>query len=640
MITSMSIFKKKSKESKELSPDLQLPPRLEQEPEIKPGKRDHPGKDDAVKITAEIPYGVGSFEEIKEKNYYFVDKSGYLREIEKNKSYLFFIRPRRFGKTLFLSMMETYYDVNKKDQFEFYFKNTAIFENPTKERNSYLVLKFDFSGIDSSVNQVEKSFLTHVKYRARIFISNYKELLKIDENKTFSEIENLGNPSDVLSLLLTLCQIAKQKIYIIIDEYDNFANTILSTAGEKGYEDLTHGVGFFRTFFAALKKGTSGSDIPIGRLFMMGVSPITLDDVTSGFNIGENISIDSLFNEMLGFREQEVVDIIEYYSKAGRIRHETAYLLDIMNSWYNHYRFGKESESNRTLFNPTLVMYFLNEYQKNYKIPDDLIDRNVRMDYEKIKHLILVDKRGVKKPNGNFSKLQAVIENAQVITKLEKSFSLINLAQTGNFYSLLFYFGLLTFEGAGTGEQSRLAIPNETVKRLYYEYIAEAHTEMEIFSLDRDHYLPMMENMAYKGKWEPMFDYLAKQLKTRMGLRDLMKGEKSVQVFLYVYLGLSNLYFTHSEKELGMGYADIVLEPFIAKYEGIKYSYLIEIKYMKPLKNEEKNKAKLEKLKVQAEKQLERYVRDEKFAKSMGKTVIKKLVLVFSGHGLVYKREV
>ena len=438
-------------------------------PEKKPGIAGGPGE----KTQKDIPYGVGSYEEIRERNLCYVDKTSYLREIEKAGLYLFFIRPRRFGKSLFLAMMETYYDVNKKEQFEYYFKGTDIFISPTPMRNSYLVLKFDFSGIVSSINQVEKSFLNHVKNRAQVFISKYKELLNIDEEKTIAEIETQGNPSDVLSRLLTLCEMAGRKIYIIIDEYDNFANTILSTHGRNDYEKLTHGEGFFKTFFAVIKKGTTGSGISVGRLFMTGVSPITLDDVTSGFNIGENISIDKPFNEMMGFREQEVMELLEYYRKSGKIRHETPYLLEIMSRWYDNYRFSKESDI--TLFNSTLVMYFLKEYQKNYRIPDDLIDRNVRTDYGKLRHLIIIDKLGDKKTNGNFSKLKAVLDDGFIYSKIEKAFSLKNLARPENFYSLLFYFGLLTISGLEKKEQLRLAIPNETVKKLYYEYILEVY---------------------------------------------------------------------------------------------------------------------------------------------------------------------
>lgn len=603
-------------------------------PEEKPGITGGPKE----KTQKAIPYGIGSYEEIREKNLYYVDKTSYLREIEKAAFYLFFIRPRRFGKSLFLAMMETYYDINKKEQFEYYFKDTHVFKNPTPERNAYLVLKFDFSGIASSMNKVEKSFLNHVQNRAQVFISKYKELLNLDEEKTKADIENLDNPADVLSRLLTLCEMAGRKIYIIIDEYDNFANTILSTGGRNDYEKLTHGEGFFKTFFAVIKKGTTGSGISVGRLFMTGVSPITLDDVTSGFNIGENISIDKPFNEMMGFREQEVIELIEYYRKSGKIRHETPYLLDIMSRWYNNYRFSKESTI--TLFNSTLVMYFLKEYQKNCRIPDDLIDRNVRTDYGKLRHLIIIDKMGDKKTNGNFSKLKAVLDDGFIYSKIEKAFPLKNLARPENFYSLLLYFGLLTIAGTEKKEQLRLAIPNETVKKLYYEYILEVYSDMDAFSLNLDEYYGMMEKLAYNGEWKPLFDRIAERMENSLGLRDLISGEKAVQTFLHVYLGLSNLYLIYSERELNKGYADIVMEPWLAKYEEIKYSYLIEIKYMETAKNDEKEKIEIERLKAEAETQIKKYSLDEKFRKSIEKTTLIKLVIVFSGLRLAYIGEV
>lgn len=366
---------------------------------------------------------------------------------------------------------------------------------------------------------------------------------------------------------------------------------------------------------------------------MTGVSPITLDDVTSGFNIGENISIDKAFNEMMGFREQEVIEMIEYYRTAGEIRHETGHLLGMMNRWYNHYRFSRESTL--TLFNPTLVLHFLKEYQKKQEIPDELIDRNVRMDYDKLKHLVIIDRRGDKKANGNFSKLKAVIEKSQVNSKLEKAFPLKKMDHPVNFYSLLFYFGLLTIKGLGKKEQLRLTIPNETVKKLFYEYITEIYTETDVFSLDLYRYYQLMEDMAYKGKWKPLFDYIGQRMETSLSLRDLIRGEKSIQAFLYVYLGLSDLYILHSEKELGKGYADILLEPFIAKYQGVKFSYLIEIKYMKAFKNKEQEREKVKQLNADAERQLNRYGKDEKYKKQMANTTVIKLALVFSGHRLV-----
>jgi hypothetical protein len=309
-----------------------------------------------------------------------------------------------------------------------------------------------------------------------------------------------------------------------------------------------------------------------------------------------------------------------------------------MSRWYDNYRFSKESDI--TLFNSTLAMYFLKEYQKNYRIPDDLIDRNVRTDYGKLRHLIIIDKMGDKKTNGNFSKLKAVLDDGFIYSKIEKAFSLKNLARPENFYSLLFYFGLLTISGLEKKEQLRLAIPNETVKKLYYEYILEVYSDMDAFSLDLDEYYGMMEKLAYNGEWKPLFHRIAERMENSLGLRDLISGEKAVQTFLHVCLGWSNLYLIFSERELNKGYADIIMEPWLAKYEEIKYSYLIEIKYMETVKNDEKEKIEIERLKAEAETQIKKYSLDEKFGKSIEKTTLIKLVIVFSGLRLVYIGEV
>ncbi|MCK4765656.1 MAG: AAA family ATPase [Candidatus Aminicenantes bacterium] len=585
-----------------------------------------------------IPYGVGSYEEIKERNLYYVDKTDFLKKIETAGSYLVFIRPRRFGKTLLISMMETYYDVDKAGQFDTYFFGTAVFKQPTLERNSYLILKFDFSQIKSSVDQVEASFFNHVVNQANIFISKYHRLLDVEPKKTMAELAAKKNAPDLLSSLLSLCRIADRHIYVIIDEYDNFANTILSTAGTSPYEDLTHGEGFFKEFFKVIKSGTSGSDIPVKRLFITGVSPITLDDVTSGFNIGENISIDSAFNEMMGFREAEVIEMIDYYSKAGKLSHQPQHLLQVMSRWYNHYRFSREARGG--IFNPTLVLYFLKEYSKNQKIPDELFDENVRIDYAKLRHLVLVDKGGAAKINGNFSRLQAIVENGFVTSRLQKSFQLRHLERTENFISLLFYFGLLTIGGVDAEREDKviLKIPNEAIKKLFYEYIREVYLETEVFSLDHEKYSEKLENMAYRGEWQPFFEYFAQRMKAGSSLRDLISGEKFIHGFLAAYLGWSDLYLIRSEEELNKGYADLVLQPFLAKYEKMRFTYIIEIKYMKSA--ESKNKQRLEQLKKKAEEQLKKYSLDENLKKSIGNTTSIKLVLVFAGHELLYMAEV
>jgi hypothetical protein len=410
-----------------------------------------------------IPYGIADYEKIVKGDYYFVDKTGFLREIEDAGSYLFFIRPRRFGKSLFLSLMETYYDVLKQDQFEFFYRGTDIYHRPTGERHAYLVLKFNFSSVEPSAVRVEDSFINHVKTRANVFISRYAEKLKADPEKQKDDLKDLHSASDVLQAVIGLCMETEQKLYVIIDEYDNFANTILSTTGSREYRRLTHGAGFFRTFFNVLKAGATGSGAPISRLFVGGVSPITMDDVTSGFNIGENISIDPGFNRMLGFTHDEVRDMLQYYRSAGWLGHDDDFLMDVMGRWYNHYNFSKDGPI--SLFNSDMVLYFLKEYFKGKTLPNELIDRNVRMDYGKVRHLILIEQGEQKRVNGNFPQLRKIVEDEEVHSKLVRGFPLEDMALPENFISLLFYLGLLTIKAEKEGRLV-FTIPNLTVKSI------------------------------------------------------------------------------------------------------------------------------------------------------------------------------
>ena len=439
-------------------------------------------------------------------------------------------------------------------------------------------------------------------------------------------------------MIIQLCNDARQKLYVIIDEYDNFANTILTTSGKDAYEELTHGEGFFRSFFNVLKTGTTGMKAPITRLFITGVSPVTLDDVTSGFNIGTNVSLEPGLNRMLGFTRENVAEMIDYYRANGVITHPTEYVLEIMTQWYGNYRFSKKD--NVDLYNPDMILYFINSCILGHDIPDDLIDRNVRIDYGKLKHLIILEKGETKTTNGNFSKLKEIIEEGETSSVISKGFPLEEMMDADNFKSLLFYFGLLTIKGLEK-DKVRLEIPNETVKRLYYDYIKQAYRETGVFTLDLSKYADLMTNLGYDGEWEPLFNYICGLIRESMSLRDLITGEKSIQAFLNVYLGLSNLFIIHTEKELNKGYADIVMEPFVAVYEGLKYSYLLEIKYIKPEGKGKKKPARptpgvIQKLKTEAEEQLRTYSIDEKFRKSMEKTEVIKLVLIFYGSDLVY----
>ena len=596
-----------------------------------------------------IPYGIADFKNFPDDNLYYVDKTRFISNIEKKGKFLFFIRPRRFGKSLLLSMLEYYYDIQHKDQFDYIFNGTDIRENPTKEKNKYLVLKFNFSAVEAKRDTIEKSFLSHVKDSSYIFADKYAGLLGIDLTEVKNKLEQSESAAMLLNLLLRYCH-RKQKLYVIIDEYDNFANTILSDSGEVEYRSITQGEGFLRSFFNVIKAGTTGSDTPISRLFMTGVSLIMLDDVTSGFNIATNISLDLDIDEILGFTRAEVETMIEYYRQTGKIKHSTPELMAIIEQWYNNYRFSLDSE--REVYNTIFVLYFLREYLKMSRIPGLLIDNNARIDYMKLRYLIISDKKSTPQswqgqdkqpiqPNGNFSKLRQIMENDTVHSTIVERFPIAKLTSPENFISLLYYFGLLTITGSDEEKKAILKIPNEAIKRLFYDYIKETYEETGILTINLTRYEAAMKEMAFHGKWKPLITYLVEQMEKSLGIRDLITGEKAIQAFLNVYLGLSSLYLVYSEKELKKGYADLVLEPFLAQYPALKYSYMIEIKYIKSRsKKEELTPGNFEKIKAEAENQLNKYSRDEKFHKVIGHTTLKKLVLIFSGSRMVHHAEI
>ncbi|MGE5344094.1 MAG: AAA family ATPase [Candidatus Omnitrophota bacterium] len=417
----------------------------------------------------QIPYGITDYDIFQEEDLYYVDKTRFIRNIEEKGRYLFFIRPRRFGKSLFLSILEDYYDILKQDAFDSLFNGTDIHRNPTKGKNSYLVFKLNFSMIDPEKSGIEAAFLHYVKESAIAFLTRYNQLLDIDPEKVKETIHNLRSASSVMITALNSCTGKKVKLYIIIDEYDNFANTILSDSGEDAYRCIPS---LLRSFFKAIKGGTTGSGAPISRLFMTGVSPVSLDDVISGFNIAMDISQDPNVNEMLGFTQTEVETLIDYYRQTGKIMHSTQDLMHIMRLWYNHYRFSKYA--NGPVYNPSHVLYFLDEYMKQSRIPDELIDYNVRIDYQKFLHFIISDKKRKPRNTENFTKLQQTIGDT-VRTRIKQVIPVEEVHDPENFFSLLFYFGLLTIQEMDEVHSAILAIPNESVKRLFYEYIRKIY---------------------------------------------------------------------------------------------------------------------------------------------------------------------
>ena len=577
-----------------------------------------------MNIVKRIPYGITDFELIRKEHYYYVDKTQYIPLLEDAGRYLFFVRPRRFGKSLLLIVLESYYDLAAKDEFDDLFTGTYIHTHPTDEKHAYLILKFNFSAVNPEPGSVEKSFNTHAKTQFFFFGKKYRELLGDDYFEMMAQYENAH---EKLEFLLEYVGSIGHKVYVLIDEYDNFANTILTSYGQESYYHITHGSGFFRFFFNVLKKGSTAKSSGLGRLFITGVSPVTMDDVTSGFNIGWNISLDTKFNGLLGFTKQDVRQIFYYYREHGNmISDSDNEILELMGDWYNNYRFAEDASE--YVFNTDMVLYFIQEVLNNQKYPKDMIDQNVRIDYGKLRHLIVLDQQ----LNGNFLKLGKIIETGQVESQIVKSFPVEQLINPENFVSLLFYFGLLSYAGNNV-----LAIPNQTVKTLMFGYLRDGYWDVDVFRIDLWELARLVRRMAYHGEWEVVFKVLADEIEQQTSIRDYLSGEKVIQTFLLAYLNVTDLYICRTEEEMGKGFADIYLEPFEAKYPDLKYGYVIELKY---LKRSEYTETLLQERLTEAKRQLHQYAGDERIIRMKARTRIKFLVLIFCGWELKVIEEV
>ena len=573
-----------------------------------------------------IPYGVADFGRMRRDNMYYVDKTRFIPLLEEAPYYVFFIRPRRFGKSLWLSVLEHYYDVNQKDHFEELFRGTYIGDNPTPERNSYLVMIFNFAMVNPDIRLVHESFEDNGKTIAEDFLIRYEQFFDQGERQ---KILALPRAENQLRRIFTYAARKGLQIYLLIDEYDNFANTILTTAGEQAYRDLTHGTGFFRYFFNLLKGATSARTSGLARLFITGVSPITMDDVTSGFNIGDNVSLSTQFNGLLGFCEAEVREMLEYYRDAGALTLDVETCLDTMKAWYDGYRFSKKADTH--VFNSDMVLYFLKQAMRERSLPDHLIDQNVRVDYGKLRHLITVDQR----LNGNFSQLKQIMESGETVSDVVLGFPLERLLNRENFISLLFYLGLLSFDGVREGLPV-LCIPNLTIKKLMYGYLREGYHDVDVFRIDLWRLANLIRGMAYRGEWQAVFDFLAEEIRKQTSVRDYLGGEKVIQGFTLAYLNVTNFFLTWSEREMGRGFADLYLEPFLARYPDMRFGYLIELKY---IPRGEFNQARLREKVQKAEAQLRKYAADERIQDTFQDVTLKNLVLVYNGWELVYREE-
>lgn len=410
-----------------------------------------------------IPYGMQNFEDVMERDCYYVDKTPFIEKIEESNMYFFFIRPRRFGKSLTLSMLENYYDINKKDKFESLFGKLYIGENPTPERNSYLILHLNFAMISAGLDNYKKGLDAHCNNKFNSFCSRYAHLLP---PHTKEEMNQKEDAVAQLGFLCDKCAEAGLKIYLFIDEYDHFTNQILAhKEHETRYREQTHGEGYLRLFFDTIK-GAAGDSL--GRVFVTGVSPVTMDDLTSGFNIGTNYSLSQEFNEMVGFTEEEVRQMLAYYASVLPFRHSVDELIEVMKPWYGNYCFDNSECGMATIYHPAMVLNFVDNYiQSNYEIPkkpcevipstDEVISST---DHEIVRQLI----RYAKEFAHDSSIIEDIMTKGFAIGYLLDIFPATSINTPDGILSLLFNLGMVTIDGTYQS-YTRFVITNEAVRK-------------------------------------------------------------------------------------------------------------------------------------------------------------------------------
>ncbi len=527
-----------------------------------------------------LPYGISDYESLVENNYYYVDKTMYIEKLENlAERYIMFLRPRKFGKTLFTSTLENYYDILKEEKFKKLYGETYIGKNPTKLKNSYYILKFNFSGINTrNETTTMASFKREIASSIGVFVERYGLNFYVNEE---------GEPEDILDNLLKAFFIQKQdkKIYVIIDEYDHFANELLGF-NTNHFKSLVSKNGQVRKWYEILKKGTENV---VDRIFITGVAPITLDSLTSGFNIVTDITQDENFNEMIGFTEKELEKLMEEQNIKGKKKEE---LLPIMRENYDGYRFslyGKEK-----MYNSNICLYFLNRYGRFNRIPVELIDVNIASDYSKLGKMLDLCKGEEREKI-----IEKTVSGEGIISEIRQKFNPAMEFTETDLVSMLYYLGYLTIAGE-VFEKPELKIPNKVMKELYSEYFMEILKKATDLQVTENDYNEMLSEIALEGKIDKIVEMTEKYLKN-LSNRDYMQfSEKYIKLIFYCIAMNLKIFRLKSEMEVQRKYPDILLIPKDRSkgYKGV----MIEFKYLK--KGEEN---KLEEKQKEAREQIKEY---------------------------------
>ena len=567
-----------------------------------------------------IPYGVSDFIGVIEQNCYYVDKTMYLPMLEDCPNNLFFIRPRRFGKSVFLSMLHAYYDCRTKDKFQQWFGDLWIGSHPTPLQGRYQVLHLDFSQVGGNVDKLEEKFNEYCCVELNEFMDKYKTFYP---EETKSAFYASGDAGTKLAIMSRKAQTMGYPLYLIIDEYDNFTNTVLNEQGEDVYWAITHAEGFYRDIFKKFK----GS---FERIFITGVSPVTFDDVTSGFNIGWHISTKAEFNQMLGFSTEDVREMFAYYQQAEHIPADRNIdgIISEMKPWYDNYCFSEDAlETQSRVFNCDMVLYYLRNYSSTGEAPKQMIDPNTKTDYNKMKKLLQLDtldgeRKGV---------IRSIAEEGEIMCNLYETFPAHDITDPEIFPSLLFYYGMLTIKGT-FGSQIVMGIPNNNVRKQYYGFLMDEYQRIKRVNLTK--LSTMYTYMAFDGKWEECLDSMAKAYADVSSVRDGIEGERNLQGFFMAYLNLNAYYYTAPELELNHGYCDFFLLPDLTHYPT-RHSYIIELK-MLPKKDygamsQDGVRTKAEVQWQEAVEQINRYAAAPRVEALRQGTQLHKIIMQFEG---------
>ena len=569
-----------------------------------------------------IPYGISSFKQVREEGLYLVDKSMFFEQLELAGNFFYIVRPRRFGKSLFLNMLEAYYDINEKDNFDKLFAGLYVADHPTGNRNKYLVMHLDFSQIQGDVDLIAENLNIYLTNQCNLFALKYKQFYPAELTQL---LQQATTGSSKLNLIGNLSRQLGIRLYLIVDEYDNFTNDVLNTKGQQAYHELTHGTGIYRELFKKFK--------PVfDRIIMLGVSPITLDDLTSGYNIALNITMDPRFNQMLGFSEDDVRQMIRYYKEVGAIKPEVTEdsIIADMKPWYDNYCFAKDSFGREpSMFNSDMVCYYLSNLVGVGQRPEELIDPNTMTDYGKLKRLIKIDKTEGKR----IEIIHDIAEKGFIKARLVSHFPAEKMMEFGNFVSLLYYYGMLTIGGV-VGDRLKLIIPNNNVRLQYYQYLLDEYSS--IHSIDISDLDDAFDEAALEGDWQPLISFICKAYHDTTAVRQLIEGERNLQGFMNAYLTLTNYYLVAPEMEFSHGYCDFFLLPNYAVYPMVRHSYILELKYLKA----DATDAEADRQWSEAREQIKTYAADKKLQSMLHGTQLHPIVVQIKGYDLVRFEEI